>query len=135
MSWICPEADAKVAAMNTDARVQAQQYYQAAGRDMAADLAALAAHPHGVVLLMPQLVALLRPVDSTKPPTWQELDSTSTREDAWYVHLLVGNLALARRLAAALPPRRWLCFQRGLRSPRAHRLSWSAFCHQPTTHS
>ena len=47
--------------MNTDARVQAQQYYQSAGRDMAADLEALRQHPQGVVLMMPQLVALMKP--------------------------------------------------------------------------
>lgn len=119
--------------MNTDARVQAQQYYQSAGRDMAADLEALRQHPQGVVLMMPQLVALMKPVVSTAPATWQELALPTPGADAWYVHLLVGNLALARQLAVALPPLRWLCFQRGLRSPRPHRLAWSAFCHQPPT--
>ena len=95
--------------MTPDARVQAQQYYHAAGRDMEADLAALAAHPQGVVLLMPQL-------EHRFPET-----------DAWYVHLLVGDVALARRLAAALPPQHWLCFQRGLRHERPHRLPWAGF--------
>lgn len=114
--------------MTPDARVQAQQYYHAAGRDMEADLAALAAHPQGVVLLMPQLVALMKPVLSTQPHMWLQLEHHFPETDAWYVHLLVGDLALARRLAAALPPRHWLCFQRGQRHERPHRLPWAGFC-------
>ena len=120
--------------MNTDARIQAQQYYQAADRDMAADLEALSQHSQGIILLMPQLVALMKPVDSSAPATWQELALHAPGADAWYVHLLVGDLLLARRLAAGLPPLRWLCFQRGRRSTRPHRLPWSAFLHQSTTH-
>ena len=121
--------------MNTDARILAEHYYRAAGRDMEADLATLAAQPQGVVLLMPQLVVLMKPVLSTQPQLWQELEHTPAGADAWYVHLLVGDLAMARRLAAAIPPQRWLCFQRGLRNALPHRLPWAAFCHQSLTHS
>ena len=119
--------------MNADARVQAVQYYQAAGRSMAADLEALAQHPQGVVLLMPRLVALMKPVDSSQAESWPELAREFPAADAWYVHLLVGELKLARQLAGALPPLRWLCFQRGLRSTRPHRLPWATFCHITTT--
>ena len=111
--------------MTPDARVQAQQYYLAAGRDMDADLAALAAHPQGVVLLMPQLVALMKPVLSSEPHLWPELEHIFPVADAWYVHLLVGSLPLARSMAAPLPPLRWLCFQRGLRHERPHLLPWA----------
>lgn len=121
--------------MNADARVQAEQYYRAAGRSMEADLTALQQHPQGVVLLMPQLVALMKPVVNSQPESWQELPLVYPDADGWYVHLLVGNLVLARRLAAELTPLRWLCFQRGLRNARPHRLPWTAFCHQSTTHS
>lgn len=114
--------------MNADARVQALQYYQAAGRSMATDLEALLLHSQGVVLMMPQLVVLMKPVDSSQPASWPELELEYSAADAWYVHLLVGNLALARQLAGALPPRRWLCFQRGSRSPRPHRIPWTEFC-------
>lgn len=76
-----------VIGMNPDARVQAQQYYRAANRDMEADLAALAAHPQGVVLLMPQLVVLMKPALSTEPRLWTELRHTPAGADAWYVHL------------------------------------------------
>ena len=95
---------------------------------MDADLAALAAHPQGVVLMMPQLVALMKPVLSTEPHTWTKLAHVSPEVDAWYVHLLVGDLALARRMAGALCPLRWVCFQRGLRHERPHRLPWTGVC-------
>ncbi len=110
--------------MNADARIQARQYYQAAGRSIEADIAALMQHPQGVVLLMPQLVVLMKPVRSQSLSDWDNLEHISAETDAWYVHLLAGNLAMARRMAATLPPRRWLCFQRGLRNPHPHRIPW-----------
>lgn len=118
--------------MNADARKQAWEYYQAAGRDMDADLAILSAQPQGVVLLMPQLVALVRPVHSRAPELWSRLEHIFPTTDAWYVHLLVGDLALARKLATALAPQRWLCFQRGLRNSTPHRLPWAAFLNKTT---
>lgn len=118
--------------MNADARIRAWNYYRSAGRDLEADLAALSAHPEGVILLMPRLVVLMKPVLSTTPDQWGLLSDEAPAADAWYVHLLTGDLNLARRLAAALPPRQWLCFQRGLRSPAPHRLSWHAFLHHHT---
>lgn len=113
--------------MNADARDRAWEYYETAGRDMNADLAALAAHPQGIVLLMPRLVVLMKPVCSREVLLWTDLPQIFPAADAWYVHLLVGDLALARRLAASIAPRRWLCFQRGLRTPAPHRLPWRAF--------
>ena len=113
--------------MNADARDRAWEYYRAAGRDMEPDLAALAAHPQGIVLLMPRLVVLMKPVCSRQPEQWTDLPRIFPAADAWYVHLLVGDLRLARRLATALPRRRWLCFQRGLRTPAPHRQPWQAF--------
>ncbi len=113
--------------MNADARDRAWEYYRAAGRDMETDLAALAAHPQGIVLLMPRLVVLMKPVCSNAPEQWTELALISPEADAWYIPLLVGDLRLARRMAATLPPRRWLCFQRGLRAPAPHRHPWQAF--------
>ena len=115
--------------MNADARIQALEYYRTAGRQIEADLNALAEHPEGVILLMPRLVALMKPVLSSAPELWPQLEHVSPEADAWYVHLLAGDLHLARQLAAALTPRQWLCFQRGRRSPQPHRLAWSVFCH------
>lgn len=119
--------------MNADARTQAKTYYQAAERSMEADLAALTAHPHGVVLLMPQLVVLMKPALSTAPEFWPRLEHVEPAADAWYIHLMVGDLTLARRLAASLPPRRWLCFQRGLRNTAPHCLPWAAFLNHNLT--
>lgn len=118
--------------MNTDARAEAAAYYESAGRDMERDLAALTTHPRGVVLLMPQLVVLMKPVQSHKPDHWTQLEDAPAGADAWYAHLLVGDLQLARRLASALPPLPWLCFQRGRRSSTPHRLPWAAFCRHYT---
>ena len=101
--WTSPPAPGRFATMNADARVQAVQYYQAAGRSMAADLEALAQHPQGVVLLMPRLVALMKPVDSSQAESWPELAREFPAADAWYVHLLVGELTLARQLAGMEP--------------------------------
>lgn len=121
-------------AMNADARTRAQEYYRAAGRRMEDDLDALTTHPDGIILLMPRLVALMKPVQSHQPELWSQLGHVFPAADAWYVHLLVGDLQLARRMAATLPPRQWLCFQRGLRSTSAHRLGWHAFVQKTPTH-
>lgn len=110
--------------MSTDARILARRYYEAAGRDLAADLAALSANPEGVVVFLPQLVALMKPAKAHFPEEWGKLGETPAGADGWYVHLLAGDLALARRLAWLLAGRRWLCFQRGLRNAAPHRLPW-----------
>lgn len=111
-----------LSAMSTDARILARRYYEAAERDLAADMAALSANPEGVVVFLPQLVALMKPAKAHSPEEWGKLGETPVGADGWYVHLLVGDLALARRLAWLLPGRRWLCFQRGRRNAAPHRL-------------
>lgn len=111
--------------METDARAAARRYYSASRRSLQADMAALAANPGGVVLFSPALVALMRQVHHREPQSWELLEEPpSAQADAWYVHLMVGDLAWARRLARKLPPMRWLCFQRGVRSPRPHVWPW-----------
>lgn len=113
------------AAMNTDATTTARRYYAWGGRDFAADARALADNPQGVLLYTPQLVVLMKPADSRQPQEWEQLGHSPQRPDAWYVHLLVGNLGLALRLAPMLPVYPWVCFQRGQRSARLHRLPWA----------
>lgn len=119
--------------MNADARIQAWEYYKGSDRSLEADLDALATHPEGIMLLMPRLVVLMKPVPSSRPELWPRLELVFPEADAWYVHLLVGDIHLARRLAAALPHRQWLCFQRGRRNTAPHRLAWTAFLHQHPT--
>ncbi len=116
-----------VAAMSSDARSRARQYYEGSGRSLGADVAALAANPQGVVVLLPQLVVLMKAVKRTCPQHWQELDSSPHGADAWYVHLLVGDLSLAQELARGLHAFPWLCFQRGARSAALHQWSWARF--------
>ncbi len=114
-------------AMSTDARSTARRYYEGSGRSLGADVAALAANPQGVIVWHPQLVALMKPVEAACPQDWEQLACPVPGADAWYVHLLVGDLALARALGAGLPALRWLCFQRGARSSTLHRWSWERF--------
>ena len=92
---------------------------------MAADVDALCRNPRGIVMSSPRLFVLMRPVCSARPESWAEhLSLDIPAADAWYVHLLAGDLQLARILGHTLPPLPLLCFQRGSRSGRPHRLSW-----------
>ncbi len=111
--------------MSTDARELAALYYAGSGRSMAADVSALSRNPRGVVVVTPRLFALLRPVCSRRPESWAErLAKDDPSADAWYVHLLAGDLRLALQLGRMLPPLPLLCFHRGKRSGRPHRYSW-----------
>lgn len=113
--------------MVTDARATARRYYSYSNRCLAADMAALAQDPRSIIYWTPRLVALAKPVQSSCPEDWSRLTDTPVAADGWYVHLLVGDLTWARQLAKEAPPLRWLCFQRGLRNPEAHVLSWRRF--------
>ncbi len=93
-------------------------------------MAALAANPQGVVVFLPRLVALMKPVEHARPQDWLALDTSPHGADAWYVHLLVGDLQWARQIGRSLPAFRWLCFQRGARNACLHRLSWARFLQQ-----
>ncbi len=110
--------------MSTDARLLALRYYRASARHLQTDLAALAANPTGVVLWSPRLVVLMKAAHSQQPQEWLHLAVSPQQADSWYVHLLAGDLSLARRLACMVPEHRWVCFQRGRRSAAPHRLPW-----------
>ncbi len=116
--------------MSTDARCTARQYYEGSGRSLGADMKALAENPQGVVVFLPRLVVLMKPVESSCPQDWLALADSPSRADAWYVHLLVGDLAWARQVGRGLPVHRWLCFQRGARNATPHRRSWARFVSQ-----
>ncbi len=124
-AWLeIPARTAYGAAMSTDARSRARSYYAGSGRSLEADMAALAANPQGVVVFHPRLVALMKPVAYAHSEHWLELSSSPPEADAWYIHLLSGDMAWARQLGADLPAYPWLCFQRGVRSATLHRWSW-----------
>lgn len=111
--------------MSKDARELAARYYEGSGRSMAADVAALSRNPRGIIMSTPRLFVLMRPVCSHRPESWAEhLAQDEPEADAWYVHLLVGDLQLALQLGHTLPPLPRLCFQRGTRSGRPHRHNW-----------
>ncbi len=120
-----PAAAGYGAAMSTDARSTARRYYEGSGRSLVADAAALAGNPQGVVILLPRLVVLMKPVEHAHPEQWLQLESSPPGADAWYVHLLAGDFSLACQLGRQLPVYHWLCFQRGARSGRWHRCNWA----------
>lgn len=109
-----------VCGMDADARIAARRYYAASSRCLAADVAALMQHPDGVVIFTPCLVALAKPVRSSAPERWERLEEHTAAPDAWFVHLLVGDMAAALQLARRFRPLPYICFRRGLRSTRPH---------------
>lgn len=113
--------------MDTDARDAARHYYSCSSRCLSADVAALAQNSRGLLIWSPRLVALAKPVLLSRPEEWGRLEHSPDAADAWYVHLLTGDMQSARRVAAETPPLRWLCFQRGARSPRVHVVLWRSF--------
>ncbi len=113
--------------MDTDARIIAIRYYGGSERRMGEDLAALSDNPEAVIIYMPQLVVLMKPADSKAPGEWERLRETPAGADAWYIHLLAGNLELARKLAQQQQARPWLCFLRGQRNARPHIMNWQRF--------
>lgn len=110
--------------MSTDSRTEAYLYYRDSGRNLIDDVNTLLSNPRGVLVFTPELVVLMKPVLLQEELLWGELADNPADADAWYVHLLAGNVALARRLAATLPPLEWLCFQRGRRSNQPHIYRW-----------
>ena len=116
-----------VCGMDNDARTTARRYYADSGRSLQRDWDALCGNPRAVVVWTPQLVALLLPVNSAHAAEWEGLPVDPAGADAWYVHLLAGDLALARELASGLAPLPRLCFRRGLRNHAPHIHPWRAF--------
>ncbi len=110
-----------LAYMSRDARQLAREYYDRHDRDIQQDMQRLSGNSRAFIIWMPQLITLAVPVNHQHPETWTSLALTSPQDsDAWYVHLLIGDLALARELARQAEALPYLCFQRGLRSPRPH---------------
>lgn len=112
--------------MQQDARKEAYSYYQGSGRELTADVETLIGNPRGVLVFTPQLVVFMKPVMLGEELLWGDLADNPPEADTWYIHLLVGDVQLARRLAATLPPLEWLCFQRGQRNSYPHVYRWSS---------
>lgn len=110
--------------MSTDARTEAISYYAQSARNLADDMKALHENPEGVVVWLPQLVVMMKPARRDSPEGWEDLSTTQPGADGWYVHLLTGEVALARELGLLLPELPWLLFQRGQRDEKIHCRSW-----------
>ena len=111
--------------MTPDARREAKRYYRGSGRELTEDVESLIRNPRGILVYTPELVVLMKPVLLCEELLWSALADNPAEADAWYVHLLVGNVALARQLAGSLPPLEWLCFHRGRRNRLPHIYRWS----------
>ena len=117
--------------METDARIIAIRYYRGSEREFAADMTALSANPDAIIIYLPHLVVLAKPANRLHPQQWDHLHESPPGADAWYVHLLVGDVRQAREAARRLKPRTWICFQRGMRSSRPHAIRWDRFTALP----
>lgn len=124
--WKRPWVHDMLRFMSTDARVIARQYYATYGRNMCSDISALQANPQGVVLFTPFVVAMLKPIRTDEDLLWMDLAQSPPNPDGWYVHLLCGDLSLARLLAYRLRPLRWLIYQRGVRGTGWRRCLWKS---------
>ena len=110
--------------MTPNALESARQYYRINGRNLSDDVNAILSNPHGVLVMTPQMVAILKPVRRREELLWSLLSDDPDEADGWYIHLLVGQLAQARQFAWLLPPLEWCCFHRGRRNRRPHCLPW-----------
>lgn len=116
--------------MQQDARKEAYRYYQESGRKLTEDVEKLIGNPRGVLVFTPELVVLMKPVLLGEELLWGDLADDPPEANAWYVHLLVGDVQLARRMSDSVPPLEWLCFQRGRRNSLLHVYRWSSLLHR-----
>lgn len=108
-----------IAEQGADARKTARDYYRGSGRNVKDDIAAHLLK--GVVVWTPGLAAMARPVRLE----WGDrrvanpfYDERGAEYDAWFVHLLCGDLRLASGLAGDMLRFPHIVFQRGLRGSR-----------------
>lgn len=108
-----------------DARQKAKHYYAFSVRSLEADLSELIASERGVFVYTPRLTVLMKAVDLADEESITNLRKHNRLINAWYVHFFGGDLSLGFNWARTLTPLPYLCFQRGVRSPKLHLLPWS----------
>lgn len=115
--------------MNANAKKLADEYCTDCNVWINYVMADLNENPRGVIFSTPELFAILRPVCSHRPSTWEENFSRDYRNaDAWCVLLLAGDLKKALRLAMQmLSPLPYIVFFRGKRSSKPHIVRWATF--------
>lgn len=122
--------------MNANAKRLAKHYYAPTTRSESQDILKICQNPRGVVFVSRAIFALLRPVRSDMPQSWdRQLYEDDSTADAWYIHLLTGDLKQALRLATqVLSPLPYIVFFRGKRSAKPHRIRWATFERFVKTH-
>lgn len=122
--------------MNENAKQLADEYCTDCNVWIDDVLTQLNRNPRGVIFSTPDLFAILRPVCSHRPSTWEEDFRRDYRTaDAWCVLLLAGDLKKALRLAMqVLSPLPYIVFFRGKRSAKSHRIRWENLARYAETH-
>lgn len=110
-----------------DAREEVKKYYGESYRSLSDDVYYLIINRQGVVIWTERCCVLARMVDSTKGiEAWEDcLWKPESNPDAWYIHMMAGDVNEAIELAMKEQPLPYVVFQRGLRDERIHKLSMS----------
>lgn len=106
-----------------DAREEVRLYYKNSFRILSDDVIDLVMNRQGVVVWTENCCLLARMVNSKDKDSWECLWEETEDPDAWYVHLMAGDVKVAMELAKKASPLPFVVFQRGLRDERVHKLS------------
>lgn len=106
-----------------DAREKMRKYYAPSFRSLVDDISDLVMNKQGVVVWTENCCLLARMVNSKDKDSWEYLWEETEDPDAWYVHLMAGDVKTAMELAKKARPLPFVVFQRGLRDERVHKLS------------
>lgn len=103
---------------------KARDYYFLNGGNYIADFKFQYQFANSVFIWTPELVLIAKPVDTRFDyKAWSK--EIFLEPDAWYVHLLCGNLKLAIQMMQHVNPLPYVVFQRGMRSNKIHKLDWN----------
>lgn len=107
-----------------DAREEVKKYYRESDRFMHDEIEELFINRQGVVVWTENCCILARMVDTSEPVDawsyrlWEVVDNP----DAWYIHVMAGDIKTAIELAKKVNPLPYVVFQRGLRNDKVHRI-------------
>lgn len=107
-----------------DAREEVREYYRESERYMHDDIEDLIINKQGAVVwtknccILARMVNTNDPVDEWSYRLWEVVDNP----DAWYVHVMAGDIKTAMELAKKAQPLPYVVFQRGLRNDKVHKI-------------
>lgn len=107
-----------------DAREEVREYYRDSDRYMHDDIEDLIINKQGAVVwtknccILARMVNTSDPVDAWSYRLWEVVDNP----DAWYVHVMAGDIKTAMELAKKAQRLPYVVFQRGLRNDKVHKI-------------